>query len=83
MIKLFRKLAEHRIYMVVENGREYPNEIHVMFRTYDYSRELCKLINLDEFKDVWGGDHVLENVLESYLDEFLKEVEAKRNVQPT
>lgn len=82
MIKLFRKLALHQVQMFIDHPYHLDNTniIHATFKRG--SKILTRPIDLSEFTDVWGGDHVLENVLEAYLDEFLAEI-GKPNLDRT
>lgn len=75
MIKLFRKLAINGVEMGVDQGIIRPTVILVTFRKGNYAMQ--QTIDLDEFTEVWGGDHVLENVLEACLDEFLSDIGEK------
>ena len=74
MIKLFRKLVLHHVQMYIDYPYHLDNEsiINVTFK--HGHQTFTRYIDLSEFTNVWGGDHVLENVLEAYLDEFLGEV---------
>lgn len=73
MIKLFRKLTENCVMMYIDYDATFPDVAHVAFR-HHYGRCMRRMVNLSEFTDVWGGDHVLENVLESWLDELLEDI---------
>lgn len=77
MIKLFRKLWEHRVEMKCRYALTNGRIMYVKFMS-GHIGCMTRMINLDEFTDVWGGDHVLENVLEAYLDEFLGELSEGR-----
>lgn len=78
MIKLFRKLVLNHVQMYVDYPYHLDNEsiINVTFK--HGHQKFTRYIDLSEFTDVWGGDHVLENVLEAYLDEFLGELSEGR-----
>lgn len=74
MIKLFRKLTANCVIMTVDYDTTFIDVAHVSFLYRNGSVRMDRMVNLSEFTDVWGGDHVLENVLEAWLDEFLGEV---------
>lgn len=82
MIKLFRKLVLHHVQMYIDYPYHLDNDsiINVTFK--HGHQKFTRYIDLSEFTEVWGGDHVLENVLESYLDEFLTEI-GKPNLDRT
>lgn len=74
MIKLFRKLTKHCVIMTVDYDVTSADVAHVSFLYRNGSMRMDRMVNLSEFTDVWGGDHVLENVLEAWLDEFLEDI---------